>query len=1845
VVTSSFQRISVSGTAIAAVGGSAFQTRGSKVGGILPVRMIVRIRRLLMRLKVAFPAVEGAPANPSQVTSLLSTLVVCGLILLGLTSRDAYAATVTAASCSSSDVQTALNRAATGDIVVIPAGTCRWATSIIWNAPANVILQGAGSQSVVGGGDATVIIDDLDRTRYDTGILSINTHASGSFRMTGITIRASANTFTTSMNYNGSLQIGGSTQQLRLDHMHFDGIRVTSILISGQLYGVVDHNLFDFGAAKGTGLKFFAGDWGGHSFGDGSWAEATALGSNRFVFVEDNVFNGYGVVQDSYQGSRFVIRYNTMNDVALQTHPTGGSNRARGTRAWEIYGNRTNTPNDKSQYNFFWLSSGTGVIWGNQATTGYRSFVTLHNMRRNSGTYPQAPTPSGWGYCGTAFDGTRSNWDGNTNVLMGYPCIDQPGRGAGDLLSGDFPNVKNLTTGCDASQPCAWPRQALEPIYEWFNSWARVENEPGSLFDGETDSLLPNRDYYLQTSSFNGTSGVGTGTLANRPATCTAGVGFWATDTNTLYTCRSANTWATYYKPYTYPHPLTTGSSASAIDNTAPTPGNSGLIAASVGSSSTTLNWTKAADDTSLEAALQYEVRLSTSADIDTVAKAEAYGAVVKSYTTDINTATVAGLTPGATYYFNVIVKDEANNKATYSISSVTGPVIAPDTTPPTPGNFGSMTSSSTSSSATLGWTKASDTVSAQSVLQYEVRRSSSNNIDTVATAEANGAIARSYMADISSASLTGLSGSTTYYFNVIVKDAAGNKAVYSTKSVTTSAAPDTSAPVPGNSGGISTGSITWNSVILNWSKASDNVTPQDQLLYEVRQSTSNNIDTVAKAEASGTIAQNYSLNLGSAYVTGLNASTTYYFNVIAKDAAGNKAIYLTKSVTTSAVADTTAPTPGNGGTITSSGAATSLTLAWTRATDSVSLPSELSYEVRRSATNNIDTILHADANGSIVQAYTTDISSALMTGLSPDTTYYFNVIVKDSAGNRAIYLMKSVTTAAIVDTAAPTPGNSGSMTSSNIAPNLVNLNWGRATDNTTPSSQLSYEVRQSSSNNVDTVSRAEANGVIAQAYTQDTATASIGGLTPGTAYFFNVIVKDAAGNKAVYQTASVTTSTDTIAPVPGGSGLITSTSTSSSISLNWSKATDNLSAVSALRYEVRVSNSNNIANVTGAETNGTIILPYTADVSSFVASGLSAGTDYYFNVIVKDEANRKAAYVMKAAATNGRNTTQVHPNSRDRGRSNDNTGPQPTTASQTVADIIPPIPGAAGLVSMSGISSNGLTLRWNTAADNVSPKAALQYEVVQSSSKNINTVDEAHNNGTVLLPFAPDASSYSVKGLKNATQQFYTVVVKDEAGNQAVYGTAGNLADVYMFPTNAGVSRKTVSGLSSPLKVNQIQVSPVEGSTVPAGLAIIKTSSGSGVMFATAMSLSGGLRTGSIYADMTDATETSDGVRTGVAFANPSVSDLDISFSFTDANGIEIKSGVYTLLANRQVSAFLDESPFNGPRAFNGTFAFSSSAPVSATGTRTIIQKSGEFLLQSLPVVADGWTGNTQLLPFFVDGGGWSTEVVLMNRSTTVQAGFVQFFGQGTADTAATAVEMTINGVSSSKFNYSVPPYSIVRLRTSGTTSSMNSGSVKVSSYSATVPAAVAIISSKANGTTLSESSFAALPTGTAFRSYVEAYNSPEWVSSSLAIVNATNIPNTIQLELTGLDGSPAGTTSVKLPASGQLTNFIRDLFPALNDGFQGLLRLTSSGPVALATLRCMYNAEGQFVYTSTPALNEATAATTTALAFPLVVSGAGYDTQFVLYGKTGQAGEGEMLIVSKDGVPQTATSLGIVP
>jgi hypothetical protein len=527
-----------------------------------------------------FQNTDKGPA-PTMTIRWLSFLILFSALV------GAEAQTINAASCNASDVQAAFSQVTASTTTVnIPAGTCAWTTQVMLTVPSgsgNLSILGAGGLNTQGGGDATVIVDNY---ASNNPIMTMTPASSATLlRIAGVTFQGGSG----NAKWNGIVQINGLSQTVRVDHSHFNSTTyspaVSSSLLqfNGCIYGVVDHSIFDnpAGSVNNSVRAYNAGSCNGDPLGDGdqSWATPTGLGSANFLFVENNTFNS-GAGNDCTQGGRYVWRYNTMNMTSpaptVQTHPTGGGQRERGCRAWEIYNNQFNAVSGNYISSAFWLSSGTGVIWNNTVPsssagggTGYGNFVSIHSMRRDNSTYTQTATPNGWGYCGTSFDGVGSNWDQNSNVSTGYRCMDQPGQGVGQLLVNDFPNTVNSTTGT-----IAWSNEALEPVYEWMDSYSPVPNNPSNLLSvAQADAEFNNADFYYQCGSYNsscrsftGAFGTGSGPLSGRPSTCTAGPGgdtpgvaYWATDQNTLYVCNPTNTWTTYYTPYTYPHPLTQG--------------------------------------------------------------------------------------------------------------------------------------------------------------------------------------------------------------------------------------------------------------------------------------------------------------------------------------------------------------------------------------------------------------------------------------------------------------------------------------------------------------------------------------------------------------------------------------------------------------------------------------------------------------------------------------------------------------------------------------------------------------------------------------------------------------------------------------------------------------------------------------------------------------------------------------------------------------------------------------------------------------------------------------------------------------------------------------------------------------------------------------------------------------------------------------------------------------------------------------------------------------------------------------------------------------------------------------
>ena len=77
-----------------------------------------------------------------------------------------------------------------------------------------------------------------------------------------------------------------------------------------------------------------------------------------------------------------------------------------------------------------------------------------------------------------AADWMTSAWDQNANPSTGYACIDQPGRGKGDLITGTMPNAVNSRTGT-----ISWLNEALEPVYEWQNTYTGAPGYPDLFYN------------------------------------------------------------------------------------------------------------------------------------------------------------------------------------------------------------------------------------------------------------------------------------------------------------------------------------------------------------------------------------------------------------------------------------------------------------------------------------------------------------------------------------------------------------------------------------------------------------------------------------------------------------------------------------------------------------------------------------------------------------------------------------------------------------------------------------------------------------------------------------------------------------------------------------------------------------------------------------------------------------------------------------------------------------------------------------------------------------------------------------------------------------------------------------------------------------------------------------------------------------------------------------------------------------------------------------------------------------------------------------------------------------------
>jgi hypothetical protein len=468
----------------------------------------------------------------------------------------------------------------------------------------------------------------------------------------------------------------------------------------------------------------------------------------------------------------------------------------------------------------------------------------------------------------------------------------------------------------------------------------------------------------------------------------------------------------------------------------------------------------------------------------------------------------------------------------------------------------------------------------------------------------------------------------------------------------------------------------------------------------------------------------------------------------------------------------------------------------------------------------------------------------------------------------------------------------------------------------------------------------------------------------------------------------------------------------------------------------------------------------------------------------------------------------------------------------------------------------------------------------------------------------APYTVSWNTKNRANGT---YTIeaVARDAAGNVTVsVPVSVKLAKGSGIEVVESANHASADGNATDAPV--VGYAHLEAGATTDGVAIISLKDGDNVVSETSVPASAPIREGRAYVEVQDP------VSTGLALANNQSEDAVISFYFTDRNGTNLAHGTFILEANRNLAAFVTEAPFNLPASMEGTFTFRSSIPIAVSSIRGLTNARGDFLMTALPVMAlEADPDQSIVIPQFAVGAGWATEIILTNPTDMPLTGTVQFFAA--SEDGGAMLKTTVDGVTGSTFNYAVAPRSMAHLVMTEPGAGMQTGYAVVAAAAQNpVPQGISILSFSNQGIRVSESGIAAAPAATAFHTYVE---SSESLRSAVAITNPSAAPAQVSLEVVGEGGQSMGRSSLlDLPAGGHTARFIDELFPAIPAGFQGLLRIAASQPIAAGALRIRTNGQGELLITAMPVKKGTSpSATNSNLVFPIVVNGGGYSTEFI--------------------------------
>ena len=382
---------------------------------------------------------------------------------------------IQATSVQYADVLAAVNQAADGDTVEVPAGTATWSQQLKITKgitlAGKTTTRGAGTKNATAS-DQTIIIDDAPKSPT---LLTFNT--SKPFRLTGFTMRSGANDIPSGAVHAAVGLNGQKGVAFRMDNMHFDSLKRRAIQCGGWSIGVIDSTII---RTQGHNQSFYFAQpaWNGQTMGNGAWADYPWFGTDKFVFVEDTTIfgnvQGVGGNIDNMGGARFVIRHTYFSQCTVSGHGTE-SGAQRGNRCAEIYSNI-----------FDW--DGAAAAQGRSGTFIWHDNAWPTKMGRNSdnfmslAVYRENMRAKYWGFAQGTNPWDQNDTEGDGSFVEGHaPKTFETGTATSDSVK----ERKGITFGDNSKHwtPGQWKGYSITNVsnpQKYFGMWI-VDNTENTI--------------------------------------------------------------------------------------------------------------------------------------------------------------------------------------------------------------------------------------------------------------------------------------------------------------------------------------------------------------------------------------------------------------------------------------------------------------------------------------------------------------------------------------------------------------------------------------------------------------------------------------------------------------------------------------------------------------------------------------------------------------------------------------------------------------------------------------------------------------------------------------------------------------------------------------------------------------------------------------------------------------------------------------------------------------------------------------------------------------------------------------------------------------------------------------------------------------------------------------------------------------------------------------------------------------------------------------------------------------------------------------------------------------------